>query len=190
MNLFLLYAEFFKIGLFSIGGGLATLPFLFQMTDDRFTFISQRGWISREMVGNFLAIAQSAPGAIGVNVAAQAGFTYAGIVGGFIAALGLVSPAIVVITIVARMLRKFKENRIVVSVFSGLRPAAGGLLAAAGFGVWRLSLFSGSAARWYEILRWKECAIFAALFLLILKLKGHPVIYIAVGAAAGIVLGL
>jgi chromate transporter len=190
MNLLLVYAEFFKIGLFAIGGGLATLPFLFQMADGRFTFISQSGWLNREMVGNFLAIAQSSPGAIGVNVAAQTGFRYAGIAGGFLAALGLVSPAIMVISIVARMFRTFKENRIVVSVFSGLRPAAAGLLTAAGFGTWKLSLYNSSSAHWYEILRWKECAVFAALFLLIQKFKGHPILYIAIGAVAGIALGL
>jgi chromate transporter len=190
MNLLLIYAEFFKIGLFAVGGGLATLPFLFQMADGRFTFIDQSGWLNREMVGNFLAIAQSSPGAIGVNVAAQAGFRYAGIAGGLSAALGLVSPAIVIITIVARMLRTFKENKTVVSIFSGLRPAAGGLLTAAGFGAWKLSLYNGNAAQWYEILRWKECAVFAALFFLIQKFKGHPVIYIAIGATAGILLGL
>ena len=190
MNLFLIYVEFFKIGLFSVGGGLATLPFLFQMADNRFAFITRSDWLSREMVGNFLAIAQSSPGAVGVNVAAQAGFAYGGILGGLCAALGLVSPAIIVITIVARMIRAFKENKIVVSVFSGLRPAAGGLLTAAGFGALKLSLYNPDGVQWHEILRWKECAIFAALFAFTYKFKGHPVILIAIGAAAGIALGL
>jgi chromate transporter len=190
MNLLLIYAEFFKIGLFSVGGGLATLPFLFQMADNHFTFIGQSGWLNREMVGNFLAVAQSSPGAIGVNVAAQTGFRYAGIAGGFAAALGLVSPAIVVITFVARMVWTFQENKRLVSVFSGVRPAAGGLLTAAGFGAWKLSLYNSNAAQWYRILRWKECLLFAALFLVIQKFKGHPIIYIAAGALAGILLGL
>ncbi|MCL2880466.1 MAG: chromate transporter [Treponema sp.] len=190
MNLVLIYAEFFKIGLFAIGGGYATLPFLFRMTDNDFTFIRQTGWLTREMLGNFLAIGQSLPGAIGVNMAAETGFAYSGIAGSFFAALGLISPAIIIISVIARALTAFKENKIVESVFFGLRPAASGLLAAAAVSVWGLSLYNGSAAKWFEMLRWRECAIFAVLFILIVKLKGHPVIYIALGAVAGIVLGL
>jgi chromate transporter len=183
VNILVLYFEFFKIGVFAVGGGLATLPFLFQMADNY-------DWLTREMVGNFLAIAQSAPGPMGVNMAAQTGFHASGVSGGFAAALGLISPAIVVISIIARMLRSFRENKIVASVFCGLRPAAAGLLAAAGFGALKLALYNQDASVWYELLRPRECAIFAVLFLLIRKLKGHPVMYVALGAAAGIALGL
>ena len=183
MNLLLLYLEFCKIGAFAVGGGLATLPFLFQMAD-------RYAWLDRETVGNFLAVAQSSPGAIGVNLAAQTGFQAGGIAGGLLAALGLVSPAIVVIALAARMLGALKENRSVAAVFSGLRPAAGGLLAAAGLGVWKLSLYNPDASAWYALLRLRECALFAGIFLLIWRLKGHPVIYIALGAIAGIVLEL
>jgi chromate transporter len=183
MKFLFFYFEFCKIGLFAVGGGLATLPFLFQMAE-------QYDWLNPEMVGNFLAIAQSSPGPVGVNMSAQAGFQYGGIPGAFLAALGLVSPAIVIISVIARALRSFKENKIVVSVFSGLRPAAAGLLAAAGFGAWKLALYNKDGAVWYELLRWKECIIFAALYLLIFKCKGHPVLYIAAGAVMGIALGL
>jgi len=190
VNLLLLYAEFFKIGLFSIGGGYATLPFLFSMTANEFVFIQRVDWLNREMLGNFLAIAQSAPGAIGVNIAAQTGFAYGGVAGGICAALGLVSPAIIIIGIIARALVSFRENKVVMAIFSGLRPAAAGLLAAAGASVWKLSLYNGTAAHWYEFIRWRESALFAAVFLLMLKFKGHPLIYIAAGAVAGILLGL
>jgi chromate transporter len=183
MKLLIIFLEFCKIGLFSVGGGLATLPFLFQMAD-------KYEWLTREKVGDFLAIAQSSPGAIGVNMAAQTGFAYAGPPGAFLAALGLIAPAIITITIVARVLTAFKENRIVAAVFSGLRPAAAGLLAAAGFAAWKLALWNNAASAWYGFIRWKECIIFAVLFAGIYKFKGHPVIYIAIGAAAGIALGL
>jgi chromate transporter len=183
MNLFLIYFEFFKIGLFSIGGGLATIPFLFRLAD-------KYEWLNPEMVGNFIAVAQSSPGAGGVNMAAQTGFQYAGIPGAILAALGLVSPAIVVIAVIARMLQSFKENRIVESVFQGLRPAAAGLLSAAGFGIWRLSLYNAAAPVWYELIRWKEAAVFAVLFVLVFTLKKHPIFYVAIGAAVGILLGL
>jgi chromate transporter len=180
MNLFVLYAEFFKIGLFSIGGGLATLPFLFDLA-------ARYDWLSPEKLGDFLAIAQSSPGAMGVNMAVQSGFAAAGIPGAFIAPLGLISIPIVAIIIVARMLTRFKENRAVGAVFLGLRPAAAGLISAAGFGVWKLSLYNGSASAWYQALRPKETLLFIVLFVLIWKFKKHPVVYIAAAGVAGIV---
>jgi chromate transporter len=188
MNLFFLYLEYFKIGIFAVGGGLATLPFLFLMANDRFSFIQQTGWLSTEQVSNFLAIAQCSPGAVGVNIAAQTGFQYGGISGGIFAVLGLISPAIIVITIVSKALQSIKDNKIAVAVFAGLRPAATGLLCAAGWGVWRLALHNNAAVIWHELVRWREMVLCVVLFLLIAKLKCHPIIYIALGAIAGVLL--
>jgi chromate transporter len=129
----ILFAEFVKIGLFSIGGGLATLPFLFELA-------AKYDWLSPKDVGDFLAIAQSSPGAVGVNMAAQTGFRAGGIPGAFIAALGLVTVPIAVILIIAPMITAFKKSSAAAAVLSGLRPAAVGLIAAAGFGVWKLAL--------------------------------------------------
>jgi chromate transporter len=190
MNLLFLYLEFFKIGIFVVGGGLATLPFLFFMANNRFTFIQQGGWLSTEQVGNFLAIAQCSPGAIGVNVAAQTGFQYGGVGGGVLAVLGLISPAIIVIAVVAKVLQSLKDNKIAASVFRGLRPAAAGLLCAAAWGVWRLALYNSDGARWHEFIRWRESLVCAAIFLLIIKLRRHPIIYVALGAIAGMLFGL
>jgi chromate transporter len=183
VKLLFLCAEFCKIGLFSVGGGLATLPFLFELAE-------KYEWLRPEQIGDFLAIAQSSPGAIGINMGAQAGFLRAGVPGAYLAALALAAPSIAIIIIVARMLKQFKENRIVAAVFSGLRPAAGGLLAAAGFSAWKISLYNPSAGVWYESLRLKEAVLFAVFFFCVYKLKGHPVIYIAIAAALGVVLKL
>jgi chromate transporter len=190
MSLLLLYLEFFKIGLFAVGGGLATLPFLFFMTEDRFTFIQRTGWLSAEQVGNFLAIGQCSPGAIGVNVAAQTGFLYGGIPGSLAAALGLISPAIIVITLVARALQSLKDNKTAAAVFSGLRPAATGLLSTASWGVWRLAMYKPGGAEWHEMIRWRNGLVAVAIFLLVVKFKKHPIVYIALGAAAGMLLRL
>jgi len=192
MKLLLLYIEFFKIGVFAVGGGLATLPFLFLMANDRFAFIRQTGWISTEQVGNFLAIAQCSPGAVGVNVCAQAGFLYNGISGGIVAVLGLISPAIIIISVVAGALQSIKNNKISIAVFSGLRPAATGLIIAAGLGVWRLAIYNTDAGNgaWYGIIRWRESLVCLVIFVLIVKFKVHPVVYIALGAITGIALGL
>jgi len=137
-----------------------------------------------------LAIAQSAPGAIGVNLSACIGFTYTGAAGGFAAAIGLVMPSIIIIIFVARMLDRFRENRIVKTLFTALRPAAAGLLSSAGLGAIALSLWNAASPRWYEFLRWKEFILFALIFFLVVKFKKHPVLYIAAAGAAGIIFKL
>ena len=189
MNYLFLLTNFFKIGLFAIGGGLATLPFLFELADN-LSGINASGWLTREMIGNMLAVSQSLPGAIGVNLAAYTGFHYSGVSGAYTAALSLILPSIIVILIVARMLQAFKESVVVKNLFSGLRPAAAGLLSAAGFGAIALSLWNAAAPVWYSYIRWKESFIFLALFFLIYKFKKHPIIYIAIAGAAGVVLKL
>jgi chromate transporter len=178
-----LFAEFFKIGLFSVGGGLATLPFLYELAE-------KYGWFGREKVADFLAIAQSSPGAVGINMGAQAGFTAAGPAGLPLAALALAAPSIIVIIIIARMLRSFRENKTVAAVFSGLRPAAAGLLTSAGLGVWKLSLVNAGAPVWYKTIRPAEALIFAAVFVFLRKFRLHPVICIAASGALGLALGL
>jgi chromate transporter len=183
MNLFLLFAEFVKIGLFSIGGGLATLPFLFQLAN-------RYAWLSPEKVGDLLAVAQSSQGAIGINMAAQAGFRASGVIGAAAAALGTVAPSVVIIIAAARFLQVFKSNKIVGAVFAGLRPAAAGLLAAAGFGAWKIALYNSSWQKWFQILRWRECLILIAVFIALRKFKLHPAVYIVSCGALGIVSGL
>jgi chromate transporter len=183
MNLLVVFATFCRIGIFAVGGGLATLPFLFEIAD-------RSGWLTREAVGNMLAVAQSLPGAIGVNLAAYTGFRYTGVPGGYLAALGLIAPSIIIISIVARMLKTFKESAIVTRLFSGFRPAAAGLLSAAGFSAIALSLYNPQAQVWYELIRLREAVLFLVIFVLVFKLKKHPVVYILAAGAAGAALGL
>jgi len=184
MKLLYLFANFFKIGLFSVGGGYAILPFLYEMADN------SGGWLTREMIGNMLAVAQSLPGPIGANLSAYTGIYYAGIPGGYAAALGLTAPSIIIIMIVARTLHAFRESALVKNLFSGLRPAAAGLLSAAAFGAIALSLWNRAAPVWYEFIRWKETLIFLALFFLIYRFKKHPIIYIIAAGAIGVFLNL
>ncbi|GHV25014.1 chromate transporter [Spirochaetia bacterium] len=188
MKLLFLFVHFFKIGLFSIGGGYATLPFLYEMAD-KAEGTSDK-WLSAEKIGDMLAAAQSLPGAIGVNLSAYTGFRYAGIPGGFIAALSLISPSIIIIIIIARLLNAFKESKTAASLFAGFRPAGAGLLSAAALSALAISLYNPAAETWTAMLRWKECILFAALFFLVYKFKKHPVVYIAIAGAAGVVLGL
>jgi chromate transporter len=182
VTLLVLFAEFFKIGLFAIGGGLATLPFIYRLADTA-------PWLDAYMIPDMLAVAQSSPGAVGVNLAIYTGYRAAGIPGCVTAALGLVTPSIIIICIVAGMLQAFKENRAVQAVFMGLRPAAAGLLCAACIPVLRISLWNSDAVLWYEHLRIGQSVLFVTLFMLIRRFKAHPVFYIAAAGILGVIFG-
>lgn len=119
-----LYWEFFKTGLFAVGGGMATLPFLKNIGETT-------GWYTYGDLMNMLAVSESTPGPIGINMATYVGFTVAGVPGAVIATIGEVTPSIIVILIVAMMLKKFRENKYVDRAFYGLRPASTGLIGAA-----------------------------------------------------------
>jgi len=184
MKLLYLLFSFFTIGLFSVGGGYAILPFLMDMADH------SGGWLTREMIGNMLAVAQSLPGPIGANLSAYTGFAYAWIPGAFVAAFSLAAPSIIIIMIVAKTLQTFKKSAVVKNLFSGLRPAAAGLLAAAAFGAIKLSLWNSAAEEWFKFINWKETLILAVMFFLIVKFKKHPIVYIAAAGALGVIFKL
>ena len=129
MTLYLrLYWEFFKTGLFAIGGGMATLPFLKDIG-------ATTGWFTQTDLMNMLAVSESTPGPVGINMATYVGYTVAGVPGAIIATIGEVTPSIVVILIVAAMLAKFRDSKAVADAFYGLRPASTGLIGAACAGV-------------------------------------------------------
>lgn len=173
-----LYWEFFKTGLFAVGGGLATLPFLYQIG-------AKTGWYDEAILADMVAVGESTPGPIGVNMATYTGFTTAGTVGGIVATLGLVTPCLVIILIIARFLKAFKENEKVQRVFLGLRPAVCALILAAGIRVMRIALFDASGG-----LSAAAVVIFAALFAAIYRLKWHPIIFIVISAVIGVVFSL
>lgn len=131
-----LFWEFFKTGLFAVGGGMATVPFLKNIG-------LATGWYSQTDLMNMLAVSESTPGPIGINMATYVGFTVAGIPGAVIATIGEVTPSIIVILIVAAMLTKFRNSNYVENAFYGLRPASSGLIGAACAGV----VFAGASAR-------------------------------------------
>ena len=180
-----LYFEFFNVGLFSVGGGLATIPFLKDL--------SQRsGWFTQADVADMIAISESTPGPIGVNMATYAGYQTYGVLGSIIATLGLISPAIIIIFVVAKILDKFKDNKYVTSAFYGLRPASVGLILAALYGVVKVALINvelfAETHKIGDLFMIKSIILAAALFIL-QKLfpKLHPIFLIVIAAIAGIV---
>ena len=188
MTHLLLFWEFFKTGLFSVGGGLATLPFLYDLS-------SRTGWFTPQDVANMLAISESTPGPIGVKMAFYTGWSTAGLWGSLCAGIGLILPSIVIILIIAALLKSFRDNRWVQGAFYGLRPASTGLIAAAGLSVAIGSLLHPERwtglSRFWEILNWKAILL-AAVALAVSRLwkKLHPAFLILFCAAAGAVLGL
>lgn len=182
--LFRLVWEFFKTGLFSVGGGLATLPFLYEMSD-------KTGWFTHADIADMIAISESTPGAIGINMATYAGYTTAGILGGICATLGLALPSVIIIIIIAKFLSRFNENPYVQKAFFGLRPASIAMITAACFNVAKVALvdmtaLSGSV-NLAGFFRWPAIAMAVILFFSMKKLKWHPVIFIALSAVVGII---
>ena len=183
-----LFYEFFKAGLFAIGGGMATLPFLYDISDTT-------GWFTYGQLADMVAISESTPGPIGVNMASYVGFTTAGISGAVVATIGLITPSIIIILIIAGFLKAFKDSKYVQSAFYGLRPASTGLIAAAGLSVAVLVLFQKelyeATGKLTDLINIESVLLIVVLYVftnLVKKTKDlHPVVFIAASAVIGIV---
>ena len=180
-----LFFEFFKAGLFAIGGGLATLPFLYDIA-------ARYDWLPIESMPDMIAVSESTPGPIGINMATYAGYNAYGILGALVATFGLVLPSVIVIILIAKFLSKFNENPLVQYAFSGLRPAVTGLIAAAGWQVFKVSIFTfeqfGITGNILDIIDIKAVILFLVIFFVLRKFGGHPLFYIAGSAVVGILL--
>ena len=188
MILLKLFFEFFKTGLFAVGGGMATLPFLYDISE-------RTGWFTQAQLADMIAVGESTPGPIGVNMATYVGFETAGIPGAVIATLGLVTPAVIIILIIARVLKQFRENPTVDAAFYGLRPCSIALIAAAGLLVAKITFLDAQAWKPGEglqgVLQWKAILLAALLLFLTRGVKPlkklHPIVFIAASAIVGVV---
>lgn len=185
-----LFFEFFKVGLFSVGGGLATIPFLQDLG-------RRTGWFTAADLADMIAVSESTPGPMGVNMSTYVGFTSGGPLGSAVGVLGLIAPSVIIILIVAGFLKKFRDSRVVNGVFEGLRPASTALITAAGLSVAKIALIRElpSPATSMNALApyWPAVAIAVAVFacMRVPKLKKlHPIAYIALAAMAGVVFEL
>ena len=197
MSLYLkLFWEFFKVGLFAVGGGMSTLPFLKEIG-------TATGWYTYTELMNMLAVSESTPGPIGINMATYVGFTVGGVPGAVIATLGEVTPSIIVILIVAAMLKKFRDSRLVANAFYGLRPASTGLIGVACVTVVlevlthvvSLGTSEGGIVNRYalegSLFDWRGLALAAVLLVLTNWVKPtkklHPIVFIVLSAVVGVV---
>jgi len=183
-----LFWEFFKTGLFAVGGGMATLPFLREIG-------ARTGWYTQGMMADMVAVSESTPGPIGINMATYVGYTVGGIPGGIVATLGEITPSILIILIIAAFLKAFRSNRYVERVFYGIRPASTALISAAGVSLLLLCLVhmdafreTGSFASLFDL---KSIALFIVVWILTNPVKRtaklHPILFIALSAVVGVV---
>lgn len=179
-----LFFIFFKIGLFSIGGGLATLPFLQDLAD-------KYDWITSKELINMIAISESTPGPIGINTATFVGYKAAGVFGGIITTLGIVTPSIIIIILIAHYFKRFNENPLVKGAFLGIRPAVTGLIASVCFEIIRISILNierfNLSKNILDLINVKETILFAVVLYLIYRYKKHPILYLAGAAVIGVV---
>lgn len=190
-----LFLEFFKTGLFAVGGGMATIPFLYDLSD-------KTGWFTHNDLANMIAVGESTPGPIGVNMATYVGFVsgmqqggiLSALFGAVIATLGLITPSVIVILIIAVILKSFRNNPYVERAFYGLRPASTGLIAAAGLSVIASNLFFKDA--WQQgsfsgAFNWKGIALAVILWMATNVFKKtkkcHPIVFIGFSALVGII---
>ena len=187
-----LFWEFFKAGLFAVGGGMATIPFLYDISD-------KTGWFSHNDLANMIAVGESTPGPIGVNMATYVGFVtgmkdsgiLTAILGAVTATIGLITPSVIIILLVAAVLKGFRNNPYVERAFYGLRPASTGLIAAAGISVILSTMVKvGGTFEHTFSLNWKGLILAVVLWLLTNKVKKtkslHPIVFIGLSALVGI----
>jgi len=191
----LLFGEFFKIGLFSLGGGYATMPFLYHMSETYH-------WFSGEELSRMLAVSSITPGPVGMNVATFAGFKTGGILGSIIATTAILIPSFIIVIFISKILKKFKDNFYINLALYALRPATAAMIAAVGVKLFKESvllsfgedagemsnIFSFVAANLGKIIDIKAFILFLFLFLLSLKLKRDPLMYLLIGAVFGVLL--
>lgn len=188
--LFTLFFEFFKTGLFAVGGGLATIPFLYNM-------IEKYGWFSNDVLGDMIAISESTPGPIGVNMATYSGYhvfsqnsgMFLGILGGIFTTFGLVLPSFIVILFVSKIYQKFKENSLVQSGFYGIRPVVVGMIGATSVDMFLSAVMNNTESlnlmNFLPQINVGAVILFAVLLFLTNKYKKHPILYIIIAGIVG-----
>jgi chromate transporter len=193
MMIFLeLFIRFFMVGLFSVGGGLATLPFLSDMGETT-------GWFDAMDISNMIAVSESTPGPIGINMATYVGYQVGsqigapfGIIGSIVASIGEVTPCVIIIMIISKMLMKFRDSKYVEFAFYGLRAASVGLIAAAWLGVAKIAFYNSEAiaqgGNFLMAIDYKSIILSALIFFLATKFKKlHPIALILLSAVVGII---
>lgn len=179
MNLFIILYEFTKIGLFAVGGGYATLPFLYHLIEKYHLF-------NPNDLTQMLAISSIMPGPIGINLAAQTGFKVAAFAGAIMAIVGIMIPSLIFVLIVSKILKEFEGNIVVKSVFYVLKPTCCGMVAAIGLKLLKDVIFVGEISFSLLSIDWFALVLFSSLLILSFKKQFSPIFYLGVSALIGV----
>ncbi len=172
MIYWVLFYEFFKIGLFAIGGGLVTIPFLFDLT-------KKYDWFTADDLTNMIAVSQSTPGPVGVNMATYSGFQAADVWGGIVATFGLVLPSVIIVILISKLLQRCSRSCLLNEVMRAIRPAVAALILQAGVELFKLSVKDYFAGAFVVI-----------FFMLVHFYRKSPIFYIVLSGILGVVLKL
>lgn len=178
-----LFLTFFKIGIFTFGGGYAMLPLIEE------EILSQK-WLELQELVNFIAVSESTPGPFAINISTYVGSQVGGIFGSVCATLGVVLPSFIIILIVAKCYEKFKTSRVVMGCMSGLKPAVIGLIGSAALSI-ALTVF---APLGFNLDIVKSTDLYVSLVICIISVvlvfkKVHPILIICLSAVLGILAG-
>lgn len=180
-----LYWEFFKTGLLAVGGGPATLPFLANMAD-------RTGWFTTSQLADMIAVSESTPGPLGINVATYVGYTTSGIIGGIVSTLGLITPSLIVVLMIAGTLQKYNKSKFIKTIFYFLKPVSLALITSSLFSLCLLAFFKNNTLKTFSNIN--PSSVILAIVLIacsryIPKVNQlHPIAYIALSAIMGILI--
>ncbi len=188
MSLLQLAFTFFYIGLFTIGGGVVAITLMQQS-------IVSAGLISQEQFFNMVAVSESTPGPLGINMATYIGYELYGVPGALVVTGAQVLPSIIIILIIARFLKSFNDNPFVKGSLAFLRPVTTGLILVPVVQVITFTLINvpdsfkalASLAAWKDLFNWISLAAYAVFTFLLFKVKLHPIFVIILGAVFGII---
>lgn len=182
-----LFYQFFKVGLFAIGGGLATLPFLYELQ-------TNTGWFTLADISNMIAVSESTPGPLGINMSTYVGHISSGVLGGAVSTLGLITPSIIIICLISNFLARFKESKYVKRAMHALRAASVALITVACIGVMKVAFLKDGVFSFETVL--SDLAIknilLAVVIFVLMKVfkKVHPIVMILLAGACGFILGM
>ena len=187
MQLLSLFFTFFKIGLFTIGGGYAMIPLIQRE-------VVANGWLTQQQLVDFIAVSESTPGPFAINIATFVGMETGGILGALMTTLGVITPSFIIILVIAKYFLTFRENRYVQAALSGLRPTVIGLIAAAAVTI-GISTFTTSSIDLQNIgaffangIDYKALILFVILFVFSRIKKLSPILIILTAGGLGLIL--
>jgi chromate transporter len=183
MELLFLFWIFFKVGLFTVGGGLAAIP-LIQAE------VISREWLTQLQFADMIAVSESTPGPIGVNIATYVGYSQFGAIGSVVATIGIVMPSVIIIILIAKLVKRFRDHHIVEGIFTGLRPAVTGLILGAAASISLIALFNkdlyDSTGKVIDFINLPAVIMFFVFLFMTNKWKHHPIYYIVIAGIIGI----